>query len=77
MGTKDVKESGGIVIYSVDDDGGVGECDDEDLRLLESMGGGGANKNKAAAKGAKGMFALVVVESKLRSTFIKAAGPIE
>ena len=32
------KESGGIVIYSVDDDGGVGECDDEDLRLLESMG---------------------------------------
>ncbi len=28
----------GIVVYNGDDDGGVGECDDEDLRLLESMG---------------------------------------
>ena len=37
------KDSNGIVIYNGDDDGGVGECDDEDLRLLESMGA----KNKA------------------------------
>ena len=40
---KELAGNGGIVIYSGDDDGGVGECDDEDLRLLESMGA----KNKA------------------------------
>ena len=56
VGGNDGGKDGGIVIYSVDDDGGVGECDDEDLRLLESMGSGGAKSKaeEAAPKGAKG-----------------------
>ena len=61
------KDSNGIVIYNGDDDGGVGECDDEDLRLLESMGGA---KNKASESEQK--LAVVALETKGRiQTHIK------